>query len=1224
MSEFTSGILFLFAQYYYFCVMNLKKGIKIGFLSLAGLFLAVLLTLQIILNEKLLTRIVNKVAAEYVDGNLVFSRVHASVIKSFPHLDVSLDSCSLTYPHEKFSAYDVPAESGKRFSLINAGRGESVDTLASFRRLELALNYVSLIKGGQINIRKLNLEKPRIFAHYYDSTAANWDILPLGSDDENDTSKSPLPDILLHKIKLSDRPFIVFTDPVDTLHAMITMRRMELDGKVHTSEPEHVRGAFSIDTLFVSGRLPKDTLALGLDHLYLNGGDRAFKLDAKAKAFLATNSFGRLKVPIGIQADGTLPEREDKALELDLGRLGLDVSALHVDGKGNVVVFPDRKAILADIKVDRCPLGEIFREYERNLSFFQKIKTDAVLSLDAHVEGDYSEGRFPAVNAHLSIPESTLDYQGLPRLGRLALEADAVTDEAMVIDLDLKRFLFDIVGARADLKGKVEDVSGEDPLISLDGTIRARIDSLTRAFTSERGISGTGSLKANLHGKAKLSQLDMVNIGNANIQCDLVADNLSINDAPDSVKAYVRRADISLESAANKIDKNIRQGARVLRLKAKLDTLDLTYKENIFARGGDILLLAQNSADILKGGKGLTPLMGLLKIDRMRLKDTDGLGVGLRGNTETFRISPVTKQNKTPKLTLRSDSKGLFLRQNSNAYALRNFKFDVSASKHLTSTRNSERRRRMLDSLQRVYPGVPRDSLFRKMFSERAKRVSTDAFAGHDVDISLSRSLSRYVREWDINGRLDLEKCRIMMPSLPLKTYVKDARGAFDNDKIELENISLTAGESDISANATLSGLRRALIRRGILNLDAKVTSNYLDANQLMRAYAFYSTYEEDKSLEEKSDDELQKQAELGELPDSTASKLIVIPSNLNVNLTLEASGIKYDSLLVSWAAADIAMRQRTLQITNALAASNMGDIYFEGFYSTRNPEDLKAGFDLNLVDITAEKVITLFPAVDTIMPMLKSFAGDLDCELAATTDIDSEMNVVLPTVDGIMKISGKDLSLAGDSQEFKKIAKYLLFKNKEEAKIDKMSVTGMVRDNILEVFPFVLDVDRYLLAASGTQHLDSSFKYHISVIKSPLLLKFGINAWGPDFQHVKFGLGKAKYKSANVPVFTKQLDTVQYSLLSSIHNIFEIGVEKAIAENRQQQVLENRIDEVHLHSEEADTAGLAKIVLDTLERSESFTGDIEEKVASKREQLKKEVLTLAEKASSEMEKKDE
>ena len=65
-------------------------------------------------------------------------------------------------------------------------------------------------------------------------------------------------------------------------------------------------------------------------------------------------------------------------------------------------------------------------------------------------------------------------------------------------------------------------------------------------------------------------------------------------------------------------------------------------------------------------------------------------------------------------------------------------------------------------------------------------------------------------------------------------------------------------------------------------------------------------------------------------------------------------------------------MKERCVQILNTSATTNMGGIQFDGFYSTRTKEDLKTGFSLNMSDITAEKVIELLPAVDTIMPMLK------------------------------------------------------------------------------------------------------------------------------------------------------------------------------------------------------------------------------------------------------------
>lgn len=244
----------------------------------------------------------------------------------------------------------------------------------------------------------------------------------------------------------------------------------------------------------------------------------------------------------------------------------------------------------------------------------------------------------------------------------------------------------------------------------------------------------------------------------------------------------------------------------------------------------------------------------------------------------------------------------------------------------------------------------------------------------------------------------------------------------------------------------------------------------------------------------------------------------------------------------------------------------------------------------------------------------MNSFSGDLDMEVAATTEIDTTMNVVLPTLDGIMRFTGTELALK-DSKEFTKIAKLLLFKDNSKAVIDNMSVTGMVRNNTVEVFPFVLDVDRYLLAASGIQNLDESFNYHISVIRSPLMVKFGLNAWGDDFNHIKYGLGKARYTSPNVPVFTKQLDTVQYNLVAAIHNVFELGVEKAMAENTGQNFIQESKDRTGYY-EQIDTVAMDDVIMAKVESMEGMTGDVVDRVAARLEILKQQVLELEEQAA--------
>ena len=1186
-------------------------------LAILGLVLLLLVALQVILRPKVLTPIVNRFAEQYVEGGeLRFSRVHASVIKDFPFLNFTLDSCAIVYPHERYAWYDSTFVETGRFPLLQAGRAPVMDTLASFRTLEASLNLVNLLKKTSYDIRRVELDRPRIFAHQYDSTAANWNILRLGNPE--DTTAAPLPPIRLHKVRLTGRPYVVYTNQQDTLLGMLRMKQLQLDGKVDTHHPADARARLSADSLFVNGRLPMDTIALGLDRLEAEGKDRRISLSADAKAYLSLRSSGRMRVPVHLEADAAFPERPDGALEVQVDRLALKVATIDLKGAGNAVFHPDSTEIKADASIEKCPLGDLLKEYKVNFPALGKVNTDAVLDLDAHCDGVLAKGRLPKIQARLLVPDAYVDYEGVGRRGQVSLNVDATTDEELKLDLDLNRVLLDIVGARIDVKGTAADVTGEDPFFAIDGKIRARVDSLTQAFLADKGITGTGSIAASLNGQARLSQLNLAKIGNADIKGDAVIRDLSVDDPKDKLKAWVRKADLTLETKGNRIDDNMRRGARVLALNAFLDTLDATYKGGTYVRGKDIDIQAQNSAAILRGGKELTPLMGVLKAANLSMRDEEGTAIGLRDNVETFRVTPSTKDFRSPKLNLTSQSVGVRLRTGANGVLLRNFKFDITAHKHQLAERTTTRLNRFLDSLQRVWPGVPRDSLMAKYRQSHPRRsfpawMQSD-FHGRDIHVNLSDAVRQYYRNWDFSGNVALERARLLVPAFPLQTQVFDLRGSVTNDQVNLKNITVQAGESNLSAQGTLGNLRRSLLMRGTMELDATVSSDHLDANELMRAYAYYSHYDPQPSMERASDEAIERAIETVELPDSTSSRLLVVPGNLNARVSVEASDIRYDSLEVSWAAADLEMKQRTLQVTNALAATNMGEIHFEGFYATRSKRDIKTGFDLNLVDITAEKVITLFPAVDTLVPMLRSFAGDLNCELAATAEMDTTMRLLLPSIDGVLRISGKDLSIDGNSPEFKRIAKMFVFRNKNGAYVNEMGVTGMVRDNVMEVFPFVMGIDRYTLAASGLQHLDESFSYHLSAIKSPLLVKFGVNIWGDDFDHIKYGLGRAKYRSIPVPDFSRQLDTVQNSLLASIHNVFELGVDQVIAENKEQHYIQDRMESTG-YSPVADTLAAPASVTDSValmtHRFEQASSEMD------KEALKEQVLELVSEADT-------
>jgi uncharacterized protein involved in outer membrane biogenesis len=291
--------------------MKAGKVIRNSLLVIVGLVIVILVALQILLRPQVLTGLVNDFAADYVEGQVNFREVRAHVIKSFPYLNIDAHDFSITYPHERYARYDTlyPSETRRRFNLLRAGQGkEGVDTLMAFRRLSVSVNYMALLGKSVIHVHRLEVERPRIFAHYYDSTAANWDILPIGGEPKDTTKESkPLPPIVVNHIALTDRPLIIYTNPADTLHGMFSMRRFTLEGQVETDQMYRSEARMAIDSLMISGRLPSDTVAFRLQKLRSAIAERHFTLDADAEASLRTGEYGRMRLPIHLDADADLP-----------------------------------------------------------------------------------------------------------------------------------------------------------------------------------------------------------------------------------------------------------------------------------------------------------------------------------------------------------------------------------------------------------------------------------------------------------------------------------------------------------------------------------------------------------------------------------------------------------------------------------------------------------------------------------------------------------------------------------------------------------------------------------------------------------------------------------------------------------------------------------------------------------------------------------------------------
>lgn len=1149
-----------------------RVSVKIGkiLLWIAGIWLGILIILQTILSPSLLTGILNKVAEDFIDGEVRFGKAGISLFRAFPNIRLQLDDFTLAYPADRF---DISESMGAQGWLTVHGNGSQSDTLASFKSFSVSFKVLPLI-FGTIDIPEISLTKPRIFAHSYADGNANWQIFKAGesndddsSDDDSSDDDSGLPEIRLRKIILNEHPHIVYTDSRDTVFAMIDMKALTFKGRINTDRINNLQGDFSLDSLFAAGRIVKDTLALGIDRIHISDkGRRKFDASLNARTLLATRSFGRLSIPIDINSSIEFPK--DTVPVVRIRDFRSSVAYIPIEADMDLKFHTKSVGAYGSFGINGWKVDEAMKEYAVNfIPELKKVDTDATITLRGECDGSYSyDGScIPDITIDLQIPKSLIRHEDFSEDINLALQVSAETDREWKTRIHVKEAGIRAKGLDMKLSGTADDILDSDPGISLDCNIKASLDSLVSILPDSLQLHASGNVEAIARGGFRLSHLNLYNMTGADIHAEVKSERLSLSSPLDTIDIRIKGLDIKLAPETMTSIKDSTKQFNLIGVIASIDSTHIKYKDDLEITGERLKASAKNNIDP-KDTSEINPLGGRISAGLLIIQDASDAQIRLSGSNSGFQIMPKRTNRHIPVLTFNSSNKNLIIRNLSSRAVLNDV--NIKASAAMNSIERRQKVKALRDSLAKVYPEIPEDSLLRHAWAQRSRTprdskvvpewLKEDDFRSKDIDIRLDKTLAKYFREWDLNGKFALSSGIMQTRYFPLMNNLRTFEASFNNNKIAIDTLLLQSGSSNLGVRGSLTGLRRALLGRGHLNLDVDINSTRLNTNELLRAYDIGSRYRSMTSSSKQvtiSDSELMKMA-ADTTSDITAEMpLIIIPSNLSADIKVKARNMIYSKLAIKEFDADLLMKDRCVRIKDAKAASNMGGIELEAFYATRNKQNLKAGLCLDFKDITAERVISLVPAIDTIMPLLKTFKGFLDCEFAVTTDLDTNMNLVMPSVNGIARISGKDLTIQ-ENDIFKKFARLLLFKNRKEGRVDQMTVEGVIKDNKIEVFPFILKMDRYTLALSGIQNFDQSFHYHASLIKSPFLIKLGLDIQGNNFDDMDFRIGKAKYRNPEVPTFTAVIDQTKINLRKSITDIFEKGVNAAIEENSSQKEL--------------------------------------------------------------------
>lgn len=415
-----------------------------------------------------------------LNANVDFKDVDISLIRHFPRLAVAIED----------------------LQVINRAPFEG-DTLISVKKIDLALNLMSVIKGGKMDIYNVSVTAPRIHAIVHKNGEANWNITKPDTVTTTATTDTASFALSLQQYKIEDA-MISYEDEQGGMGLLI-------EGLDHQGKGDFTQDLFTLQT---------STEAAGVTFHY-----------GLIPYLLRTHT----KMDADVQVDN-----KTSTYTLQKGEVTLNNLQLAVQGFFKMVndstygMDLTMKAPSTKFKDILSLVPAIF------MKDFDKIKTDGTTAFDGFVKGTYSATQMPAFGLHLDVKNGFFQYPDLPKPVKniqIALNiknADGVPDHTIV---DMPSAHLEMDNTPIDMRLLVKTPISD---MYVDGAVKGKLDlsKVTQFVKLEEGTALSGILDADVNAKGNMSAIEKQEYDRFYAAGTLIVSNLLYRskDYPDGIR----------------------------------------------------------------------------------------------------------------------------------------------------------------------------------------------------------------------------------------------------------------------------------------------------------------------------------------------------------------------------------------------------------------------------------------------------------------------------------------------------------------------------------------------------------------------------------------------------------------------------------------------------------------------------------------------------------------
>lgn len=940
-------------------------------------------------------------------------------------------------------------------------------------RAEISVRPLMYLSGGKVRVSRVKLDDPDIYM-YVDTLGRSVLSIFRSSDDDADTSRIEL-DMSVRMLDI-DRGRIVVDDRSNSFYASTDSIDVRLSG-------------------IVSERFS------------------AVKADIGFRDLLAWRSGQVLMKKLSLDINSQIRYNHDSLrLDIDTARFRFGGMAFGAAGSLRGDSVARRVAVDVGVGVRAISFAEILSMIPS--SILRKdigVTSDGTALFIARLNGYYGKEVLPTVDATLTVSDASLHYDGMPvGIDRLDAEIRAFVDpmKTSASHARIERFELSSGPAEIDLRAEVADLLG-DPAVDFDIDGDIDLTGLSSMLPLSDGMILKGSNNTAMKGRFRLSDLQYKDYGAiwldgvSRFNDVTIAYDSHRTPTPDSSYFYaiMRNGEFNFGSSVDK--GKLAPDTSNLTAHVFLNGLGFRQRNGTRVNLAGINLRADSRRS--KDTSTLSTLFAEIEIARLDVHITDTLDGSLKSSRVSLKMEPVAPHTRRPMFTgtINTDS--------------------LNASSKLTNAYLS---------------------LYKSGFK-----------------LTATAPEQRGSDKWYLKGGVGFTGLEFYSDIFPLVVKMPVTTASIDGSRITLRRARMVIGGSDVTVTGWIDNLLKVMFgdKRSRIEGNVSVASESINANELLAALDAAAEYDQRVEAELAADDPTavdisqpadskntvsaeaivkgEEEAPAAKAAADTALTVFMIPQGVKMELDLDVDTIRISDLIFTDIIGSATVNRGALRL-NDFDVQGLGAVmHAEMYYRANNRRGayLKAYLVAHQIDIS--QIGKLIPSVVEATPMIKDLEGTVDMSAAIIGNLNMDMTVKMPSLRGLVTLNGQDMVLM-DTETFAKISKMLLFKNKKRNMIDTLAVSLLAREGRIDVPPFEIKIDRYRAIVGGTQTVSSDFdidfKYNISVMKSPIPFKLGIDIFGntDDFD---FKITKAKLKRSDFGEIDHNLDSIRTELITEI-----------------------------------------------------------------------------------------